>query len=185
MAESASELLKLANGGDQRARNELFAIVYDDLRRRASAQLGDRPRITLSTTALVHEAYLKLFGQPLVINDRGHFFRLASQVMRQVLIDRVRAAATAKRGGQETVVTLTEPGAEAPDRGFELLALEDALRELEATDERLCEVAMLHIFVGLEFREIAELMSTSERSIHRDWRAARMYLRTAMDGTPT
>jgi RNA polymerase sigma factor (TIGR02999 family) len=131
----------------------------------------------------VHEAYLKLVGQPLVVNDRGHFFRLASQVMRQVLVDRVRAAATAKRGGQEIVVTLTEPGAAAPERGFEVLALEDALRELEATDKRLCEVAMLHIFVGLEFREIAEVMSTSERGIYRDWRAARMYLRTAMDGT--
>ena len=182
MSESPTGLLERANGGDRRARDALFALIYEELRRRASAQLGNRPRITLSTTGLVHEAYLKLFDQPLVINDRGHFFRLAAQVMRQVLIDRVRAAATAKRGGEFAAITLTEPGAAADEQGFELLALEQAMHELEGVDGRLSDVAALHLFVGLEFREISELLSTSERSVYRDWRAARMFLRTAMDG---
>jgi RNA polymerase sigma factor (TIGR02999 family) len=182
MSDAPTDLLARANGGDPHARDALFALIYDELRRRASAQLGDRPRITLSTTALVHEAYLKLFAQPLVVNDRKHLFRLAAQVMRQVLIDRVRASSAAKRGGEVALVTLTEPGVASEQNAFELLALEQALDQLENVDARLADVATLHLFVGLEFQEISELLATSERSIYRDWRAARMFLRTAMDG---
>jgi RNA polymerase sigma factor (TIGR02999 family) len=183
MSDALNDLLERANRGERAARDKLFTLVYDELRRRASAQLGERPRITLSTTVLVHEAYLKLFAQPLTVHSRAHFFRLAAQVMRQVLIDRVRAAATAKRGGDQVAVTLTEPGLATPDSGFELLALEQALRELEVADARLADVAMLHLFVGLRFSEISELVGSSERGVYRDWRAARMYLRHAMGGS--
>jgi RNA polymerase sigma factor (TIGR02999 family) len=173
-------LVQAANAGDGGARDRLFAIIYDELRRRARQQLGDLPRSTLCTTQLVHEAYLKLVDKPLALNDRAHFFRLVAQVMRQVLIDHLRERGARRRGGDGQRVTLTDQGS-SEGLSLDLLALDAALRALADSDAGLADLVELRLLAGLEFDAIAQLRGQSERTVYRDWRAARAYLNLQLD----
>ena len=175
-SEALPELLAAARAGDAAARNRLFELLYADLRRRAHAELAGHARHSLCTTALVHEAYLKLFDKQLSVESRAHFFHLAARVMRQVLLDHVRDRQAEKRGGRAEAVTLTTGLVQAGTDPLPLIELDRALRALQDFDPRLAELTELHVFAGLEFAEIAELLATSERSVYRDWRLARVFL---------
>jgi RNA polymerase sigma factor (TIGR02999 family) len=179
VGEPLTSIFAQASQGDADARNKLFELLYADLRRRAHGELAQHAGNTLSTTALVHEAYLKLFDKELHVESRAHFFRLAARVMRQVLIDHVRARDRVKRGGEFAITSLDNTDAAGADQ-FPLIALDRALDELQAFDAGLAELTELHVFAGLEFGEIADLLASSERSVYRDWRMARVFLRKAM-----
>lgn len=173
-------LVGAANAGDGGARDQLFAIIYEELRRRARQQLGNMPRSTLCTTQLVHEAYLKLVDKPLALTDRAHFFRLVAQVMRQVLVDHLRERGAQRRGGDGRRVTLTDQGV-SEGLSLDLLALDAALRELTDQAPDLADLVELRLLAGLEFDAIAELREQSERTVYRDWRAARAFLKVRLD----
>jgi RNA polymerase sigma factor (TIGR02999 family) len=153
-----------------------FEALYDELHALAHRQVRrSRPGATLSTTALLHEAYLKLEGVDRVAG-REHFFALAARAMRQVLVDHARERAAQKRGGGKIVVTLggDEPAVEAD--ADELLALDSALSELASVDGRLARVVELRFFAGLSVEETAAALGTSTATVKRDWRAARAFL---------
>lgn len=160
--------------------NELFQVLYQELHARAHRERSRHGPSTLSTTALVHEAYVKLYDRPLNVESRQHFFHLAAQAMRQILVDHVRSRQCAKRGSGLINVTLEADLPVANELSVELIALDTALDKLSATNPRLAKLAEMHVFAGLDFREIAELLGTSERSIYRDWRLARVILRQQM-----
>ena len=177
------DLARRCAEGSAEARDQLFAAVYEDLRQRAHRLLRQSEGATLSTTALVHETYLKLAGGRLAPQDRAHFHAIAASAMRQVLLNAVRDRAAAKRGGEALCVTLGAAGGLAePDASNapDLLALDAALTALAREDARLAQVVELHFFGGLGFAEIAELMALSLRTVARDWRAARALLRLHM-----
>jgi RNA polymerase sigma factor (TIGR02999 family) len=182
---AVTELLAAARTGDRDARDRAFALVYAELKRLAHAQLGRGPADTLSTTGLVHETWLKLDrAAALDVRDREHFFCLAARAMRQVLLDRARAAGAAKRPDGALRCTLDGDDALPFDAARhspgELLDLDRALSSLASLDARLAEVAELHLFGGLEFAEIAALREQSERTVFRDWRKARAILAAAL-----
>lgn len=174
-------LLTALQNGDVSAMDRLLALVYDDLRTRAHGQLARaRPGETLSTTALVHEAYLKLAGSSQSYQNRGHFFGVASRAMRQILVDYARRNLAAKRGGGHAISLDAELVASA-DRGDEIVALDAALEALERVDARLARTVELRFFGGLSVEETAELLETSPRTVKRDWRKARAFLYSAME----
>jgi RNA polymerase sigma factor (TIGR02999 family) len=176
-----TELLQAWGEGDRAALDELMPLVYDTLRRLAHRQRRRERTGTLGTTALVHEAYLRLVDQRRArLESRQHFFGLAARVMRRVLVDGARRRQAAKRGGGDTPVTLdeaVEPGA-APDRT--VLALDEALTRLEAFDVGLSRVVELHYFGGLTFEETAESLGVSTAKAWRDWTTARAWLHEAL-----
>jgi RNA polymerase sigma factor (TIGR02999 family) len=160
----------------------LLAEAYPDLRRIASAALRrERPGHTLQATALVHEAYLRLAGQRVEVQGRGHLLALAARFMRRVLVDHARAKAAARRGGGTVRVTLAE---EVAARGPEvdLLALEEALERLAAQDPRLAEVVELRCFAGLSVADTAAALSISEATVKRDWALARAFVERELHG---
>lgn len=176
-AERVTKWLALWREGDADAVNALFPLVYRELRalasrRRRGASAGE----TLRTTALIHEAYLKLADHPHAdIRDRQHFFALASRVMRQVLVDACRRRDAAKRGGDVSQLSIDDaPGADA--RTVDVLILDEALDRLARVDARLCQIIELRVFSGLTVEEIADLLGTSARTVKRDWRKARAFL---------
>jgi len=172
-------LLAAHREGDPAALDRLFPLVYGDLRKRAHRQLTrGRPGDTLSTTAVVHEAYLKLTDSShQTYQDRVHFFAVASQAMRQILVDYARRNAAAKRGGPAAqLVELDADALASPDRGDDLLALDEALIQLESVDRRLARTVELRFFGGLSVEETAEALGVSPRTVKRDWRTARAFL---------
>lgn len=181
MHNNVSELLVAAGHGDQAASDQLFELLYSELRQCAHRQLRGQRADTLSTTALVHETYLKLIqAQTLEVATRQHFMALAARAMRQILVDHARRAGADKRGGQALFVTLDERVAESSDEALEVLALDRALSTLEQVDERAARVVHLHFFAGLTFPAIAELEGLNERTVKRDWQAARLMLAAEM-----
>lgn len=177
------QLLEASEGGDDAATDRLFELLYDELRHCAHRQRGGAGA-TLSTTALVHETYVKLVAsEHLQLESRRHFMALAARAMRQVLVDHARRSAADKRGGGALAVTLDERVADTPAEALEVLALDHALIELEKIDARAARVVQLHFFGGLTFPAIAELEGLNERTIKRDWQAARHLLAASM-GTP-
>jgi RNA polymerase sigma factor (TIGR02999 family) len=171
-----TRLLQAAREGTPGALDRLVPMVYDDLRRVAQRQLGyEQAERTLNPTALVHEAYFKLArGGALVATDRAHFLAIAARAMRQVLVDQARERKAAKRGGGEWDRTTLTDGAWAADfRPDELLALEEALQELEPRQRQVVE---FRFFGGMEDQEIATVLGVSERTVHRDWVKARAWL---------
>jgi len=176
-------LLAALRNGEQGAMDRLFPLVYSDLRQRAHRQLANRGRSeTLSTTALVHEAYLKLASTAQhPYQDRAHFFAVASRAMRQILVDYARRGGALKRNGGYAV-TLDPEALPSVDRGDELLALDEALAELERVDQRLARIVELRFFGGLSVEETAEMEGVSPRTVKRDWRKARAFLFHAMRG---
>lgn len=172
-----TELVGKARVGDAQAAQRLFAALYDELHGLAAGQL--RGEDSMRTTSLVHEAFLKLARHDgLAINDRGHFFAIASRAMRQIVIDHVRARAALRRGGGVQIAALetTALQAVAADRGDEVLALDAALDRLAAIDPMLAALVELRFYAGLELAQIALLQERSERSLKRDWRRARAFL---------
>jgi RNA polymerase sigma factor (TIGR02999 family) len=183
MSDSVTALLGAAEGGDSDAQNRLFSLLYEELRRCAHYQRGVGE--TMSTTALVHETYVKLVAaEQLRLESRRHFMALAARAMRQVLVDHARRASADKRGGDAVFVTLDDHLPDTPAEALEVLALDRALTELESVDERAARVVQLHFFGGLTFGAIAELEGLNERTIKRDWQAARHVLAASMGSHP-
>ncbi|HJU08384.1 MAG TPA: ECF-type sigma factor [Rhodanobacteraceae bacterium] len=157
-----------------------FDLLYAQLRRLAHRQLGSASRTMLCTTALVHEAWLKLGGADGA--QRGAFLAMAAKAMRHVLIDHLRQRNAAKRGGGMRAVTLdTETAfADAGTNKVDLLAIEQGLQQLEQLDPRLVSVVECHFFGGMDFAEIGEALALSERTVQRDWRRARAFLKAQL-----
>jgi len=159
----------------------LFAVVYQELRRLARGQRRRMAAATLDTTALVHEAYLKLHDSPHVGGmDRLHFLSLAARAMRHVLVDHARARSRFKRGGEWAQTTFGDPISEGAGI-VDLVALDAALTELSAIDPRAGAIVELRVFSGLEIAEIARLHDVAERTVFRDWRRARAFLVQRLD----
>ncbi len=183
-ATAITELLRAVEVGDKAARDRLFAVVYAELRRVARGQLRRLPgKDTLSTTALVNETYLKLAGdRAWSARDRSHFFALAARAMRQILVDHARRRSRQKRGGGDLPVSLAEGLVPAPERAEELLALDQALAQLEAVDAELARIVEWRFFGGLSVEEVAALLEVSDRTVKRHWRAARAFLFQQLEG---
>ena len=179
-------LVQRWTAGDRAAFDRLIDVLYDDLRAIARRHLQDeRPDHTLTTTALVHEAYLELSGRTgPVWQGRPQFFALVSRVMRHVLIDHARRRNAVKRGGGGLRVPLDE-STSGPDAAFlELLSLNQALEQLEARDDRLARIVECRFFGGMPEEEIAEALGVSTRTVERDWSRARAYLFTLLAPAP-
>jgi RNA polymerase sigma factor (TIGR02999 family) len=167
--------------GDAGAAEKLLPLIYEQLRAIARRQLAGRRAHTLMPTELVHEAYLKLSNGALPNSeDRLHFFAIAARAMREVLVDRERHRRARKRDGGEQV-TLSSVDPADPAQSMDVLALDQALRGLEAIDARKARVVELRTFGGLEFAEIAELMDLSRATLARDFRTARAWLYRALE----
>jgi RNA polymerase sigma factor (TIGR02999 family) len=160
----------------------LYPVVYDELRRHAHAMLRDqRPGHTLDTTALVHEAYLKLVGQSRITSQsRAQFFSLAAKAMRSVLVDHARRKTSKKRGGSWHQVTLDEQLGAQPTISFEVLSLHEALEKLAEKDERMAQVVEMRVFAGLTAQAVAHVLGVSKRTVDNDWRVARAWLSDRM-----
>lgn len=172
-------LLRELSQGRPDVLDRLMPIVYDELRRIAHGQLrSERPGHTLNTTALVHEAYLKLVNINQVDwRDRAHFFAMAARLMRRILIDYARGKRREKRGGDAVHVELADAfDLSAPVPAEELIALEDALARLEAQSERQCRVVECRCFAGLTLEDTAETLGISVATVKRDWDFARAWL---------
>ncbi|HEY7089528.1 MAG TPA: ECF-type sigma factor [Tepidisphaeraceae bacterium] len=176
-SDSQITLLLDAIGKDESARGRLLAAVYDELRAMARQRLRhERAGHTLQATALVHEAYLKLIGQnSLPWRHRAHFFGACANAMRQILVDHARARNARKRGGNVRPQTFDEPASDDADPSL-VLAVDESLEKLRAEDARAAEVVELRFFAGLEMKEIADALETSERTVRRDWAFARARL---------
>lgn len=164
--------------GDAGAPARLMPIVYEELRRLARSFLArERGAHTLQPTALVHEAYLRLFDQRRVDwQNRAHFYGIAASMMRRVLIDHARAHATDKRGGDTARLSLDDIQVPLEQRAASLLALDEALERLSRMDERKGRIVELRFFGGLSEEEIAEVLGISTRTVMRDWKTARLWL---------
>ena len=179
-----TERLLAIRQGDRDALNHLVPLVYERLRKIAHARLAGRgPGASLDTTALVHEAYLKLVDQSRVEwRDRGHFFAVAATAMRQIVVDRARRHGAAKRGAGVRPVLLDEEGPGVGARAEEILALDQALGMLSSLSERMVKMVELRFFAGLSIEETAEALGVDARTVNRDWRAARALLYRALSG---
>jgi RNA polymerase sigma-70 factor, ECF subfamily len=173
-----TQLLRAWAGGDRDALEQLTPRVYDELRRIAAHFMRDeRPGRTIQTTALVHEAYLKLIDVTNVDwQHRAHFFAISAQIMRRILLDRARRRVAAKRGGMAARINLDEVPNIGTGRARELVALDDALNALEEVDGRKARVIELRFFAGLSVEETAEVLKLSADTVMRDWRLARAWL---------
>jgi RNA polymerase sigma factor (TIGR02999 family) len=176
-APSVSYLLQAWTRGDEHALEQLMPLVYEELRRRACNYIAaERPGITLQPTALVNEAFLRLVeGVAVEWQDRAHFFAVAAQIMRRILVDAARARHSEKRGGDKRTA-FEERLLASPVGDRELLALDDALDDLGRVDPRKARVVELRFFAGLSLRETAEVLKLSEDTVGRDWRFARSWL---------
>jgi RNA polymerase sigma factor (TIGR02999 family) len=175
-------LLRGVSTGDRTALDALFARVYDELRDLAHWVRRDRAGETLSTTALVHEAFVKLVpGADLTVRDRAHFFAIAARAMRQVLVDTARRELAHKRGGGAPLVTLDRAVDVAPMRPERLLALDEALGRLSELDERQGHVVECRFFAGLSVEETAEMLEVSTATVKRDWKVARAWILSELD----
>ena len=173
-----TKLLIEANKGDKDALDELLPLVYDELRRVASRQLaGERPNHTLQPTALVHEAYLRLINQHSVDwQNRLHFFSIAAEMMRRILVTHAIAKKTEKRGSGATLLSLDEAISFPNKKDIDLVALDEVLTNLAEFDEQQAKIVELKFFGGLTTEEIAEVMNVSVRTIGREWRTAKAWL---------
>lgn len=181
--ENTTALLLAAVAGEAGAADDLYGRLYDELRRIASARLrGHRPRATLDTTGLVHEAFLRLVdAEHVAPADRAHFLALAARAMRYVLLDRARARTRQKRGGAAVDVPLDAVQVAADERAVDLLSLNDALDVLRTRAPRLAEVVEYRFFGGMSYAEVAEVTGRSVATVERDWVRARLWLYRALD----
>ena len=176
--DEVTQLLLDWSGGDHAALDRLMPLVYDELRHLASRFLRrERPGHTLQTTALVHEAYLRLVNQKQVNwQNRAHFFAIAAQLMRRIVIDHARAQNYAKRGGGALTLSLDEAATLTAERAAELIALDDALVTLAANNTRRSRIVELKFFGGLTTDETAFVLELSTRTVEREWNLAQAWL---------
>ena len=182
-ANDITGLLVAWRSGDAGAFDRLLPLVYADLRQMAHRHLAlERSDHSLATTDLVHEAYLRLVDQRRVAwADRAHFFSIAAQAMRRILVDHARRYQAQKRGGKQERVTLEDGLAIADARADLLVALDEALDRLSATDQRLARVVELRFFGGMTESETAEVLGLTDRTVRRDWGKAKAWLHQAME----
>ena len=173
-----TQLLQAWGNGDSAALDKLMPIVYRELHRLASAYMRkENPGHTLQTSALVNEAYIKLIDQKHVRwQNRAHFFGIAAQLMRRILVDHARSRSRMKRGGGATILPLKEAAFVSADNAQEFLLLDDALQRLANLDPQKCRIVEMKIFCGLNFKEIAEVEKVSIDTIEREWRKAKAWL---------
>jgi RNA polymerase sigma factor (TIGR02999 family) len=181
MTEPSHDVTQLLNelaGGNRTVVDALMPLVYDELRRLAHLRLSrERSDHTLNTTALVHEAYLKLVKQQSVSwQNRAHFLGIAAQAMRRILINYAQSRMAEKRGGGQQIVELNEELAIQEGRAEELIALDAALEKLAALDERQSKIVEYRFFGGLTHEDIAEVLGMSVPTVQRSWRMARAWL---------
>ena len=185
--DNVTHILSAIEQGDPQAADQLLPLVYDELRMLAAQKLAqEKPGQTLQATALVHEAYLRLVGsQDPGWNSRGHFFAAAAEAMRRILVENARRKTSRKAGGEHRRVELAEiePAVEGPR--LDLLALDEALAQLEAKDKRKADLVKLRYFVGLTNEQAAQALGISPSTADNDWAYARSWLRLAMEGNPS
>jgi RNA polymerase sigma factor (TIGR02999 family) len=185
--QEVTKVLLAWNQGDQNAAERLMPLVYEELRRLARQYLQrERPDHTLQATGLVHEAYLRLVDQSnMTWQNRAQFFSVAAQMMRRILVDHARAHQAAKRGGVREKLEFDEALAPSDERAVDLIALDDALQDLVTFDNRKSRIVELRFFGGLSIEEIGEVLEISPRTIRREWRVAKAWLRREiMKGEP-
>lgn len=189
MADRTDQILNLVEDlrqGVPDAAQQLLPLVYDDLRALAASMLRhDRPSHTLQPTALVHEACLKLMGgKPRSWAGREHFLAVAAMAMRQVLVSHARARHAAKRGGpaRRENLTIADPVDDRPASDVDILALEDALAQLEREDPQLARIVELRYFAGMSIEQVALVVGLSDRTVDRQWRLARAELALRLGG---
>ena len=177
-----TRLLEELRAGDRSALDRLLPVVYAELRQIAARSLkSERADHTLQPTALVHEAYLRMAGgRNVPWQNRAHVLGCAARVMRNILVDHARARRAGKRGGPDARVTLSEGLVSTDSRDVDLVALDDALTALAATDEQKCRIVELRFFGGLTEAETAEVLGVSERTVRRGWTLAKAWLRREM-----
>ncbi len=173
------ELLRGAREGEKPALDALFGLAYEELRNIAR-RVRDGRAETLSTTAIVHEAYLKLLPSSIPANDAAHFKLLIARAMREVVIDAARRRHAGKRGGADIAVTLDDEIQSAPLKAVELLELHEALEQLTRVDPRRAAVVECRFFGGLDIDETAAALNLSTATVKRDWRVARAWLAHAL-----
>jgi RNA polymerase sigma factor (TIGR02999 family) len=173
-----TELLVRWRGGDKAALDSLMPLVYAELRRIANYYLqGERSDHTLQSTALVHEAYVRMTQQDLPQwQNRAHFFAVAAQLMRQILVDHARSHSASKRGGNVYKLTLEDAGEHAKALDVDIVALDDALKSLAIMDTQQSRVVELKFFGGLSVEDTAEVLGISASTVKRDWTTARAWL---------
>jgi RNA polymerase sigma factor (TIGR02999 family) len=179
-------ILCAIEAGDPRAAADLLPLVYDELRKLAAARLAaEKPGQTLQSTALVHEAYVRLVGdgQPKGWDGRGHFFGAAAEAMRRILVENARRRMRKKRGGERARVDLDAVDPAAPPIDEDLLDLDDALTRLAQADPTAAELVKLRYFAGLSIPQAAEALGIGARSADRLWAYARAWLRDALSGS--
>jgi len=180
--DEVTELLLASRAGDRDALDHLVPLVYSELRRVAHNRLmTERANHSLSTTALVHETYLKLVDQTRVEwRDRSHFFAVASTLMRRLLVDHARTRSRLKRGGESVRVPLDAVPLSVEAEADRIVAVDEALRWLAGVDERLCKVVECRFFGGLTAEETAEVLDVTVRTVERQWAKAKALLRVAL-----
>lgn len=181
MSEPAADitmLLHAAVSGERDDLDILMKALYQDMRRLAASHMGgERRDHTLSPTALVHEAYMKLVDQRSTVwKDRLHFFAVASRIIRRILIDHARAHDAEKRGGDRTLLSLGDRDVESPTQAVDVLALDEALLELAEISEQQARIVELRYFGGCTVEEVAELLKIGKRTVDREWQAAKAWL---------
>ena len=182
--ENVTELLVAWGNGDDAARDQLMPLVYRELHRLAHRYMNrEGPGHTLQTSALVNEAFIKLIDQKNVQwQNRAHFFGLAAQMMRRILVDYARSRQYAKRGGGTQQVSFDEALIVSEERADEVVALDDALKDLAQFDQRKSQIVELRFFGGLSIEETAELLKVSPGTVMRDWTLAKAWLRKQIVG---
>ena len=186
MQAEVTQMLRRWSEGDQEAFDQLFPIVYDQLKQLAHSRLRrERPGHTLNTTALVHEAYLKLVGRDRDWQSRLHFLRIAARAMRDIVVDYARQQQAAKRGGSTPSFSLDDAPPLPEVEAEEVLALHEALERLETFDERQARIVELRYFVGLTIEETAEVLDISLATVKRDWTVARAWLYQQISASPS
>jgi RNA polymerase sigma factor (TIGR02999 family) len=172
-----TQLLQAWSNGDKTALNMLIPLVYEELRRIARQYMRrESPGHTLQTSALINEAYLRLVDQKVRWQNRSHFFGIAAQLMRRILVDHARSHLYAKRGGDQPKVPLDEAMAVPEQRAVEIVALDDALKALATIDPRQSRIIELRFFGGLTIEETAEVLKVSHTIVEREWSLARAWL---------
>ena len=175
--EDVTSLLLASSNGDQEALNRLLPLVYDELRRQADRYLHrERSDHTLQATALVHEAYLRLIDQKVAWANRSHFFGVAAEMMRRILIDHARGRQAAKRGSGGIKISLDDVLDLSDERAADLIALDDALKALAEFDPQKARVVELRFFGGLSIEETASVLDVGTATITRQWRLAKAWL---------
>jgi RNA polymerase sigma factor (TIGR02999 family) len=182
-----TRLLQEAKTGRTKAAEELFSLVYSELREIAKRNMAqERPGHTLQATALVHEAYLRIVGDgELVCDNRAHFFHVSAEAMRRILIEHARSRGCEKRGGDRRREPISVLDLAAISDPAQILDLDDALRRLEEKDARAAEVVRLRFFAGLSTEETAQALELAPRTIKREWEFARTWLHKALGDRST